>query len=424
MFAERYRSHHDAEAKLASILGLYAHSRSGTVDWEDVERPLYSAPPSGRRCIYIHVPYCDTICEFCNLNRTARGHTDLDAYTEYLIKEIEWYARYPYIRDGQFDAIYFGGGTPTILQTEQLSLVLRALRDSFHLSEDCEITLESTLHNLPAEKSARLQQEGVNRLSLGVQTFSSRGRSFLGRTGDAEYAIARLRAIRQLFSGVLGIDIIYSYFDQSLEEVAHDASLCSDLSLDGASFYSLMIHDGSSLGQRIAKGEIPFGRSLEDDRQRHNRFYEDMHAGGYEMLELSKLVRPGRDEYRYIRIRYENGDVLPIGAGAGGQLAGYRIYSMAQGRRFASKIEPAYAQYHRVLGHLQFGCYDLTTLSEELGPDSYAPLRERMDYFVRNGMLVPETDDLYTLTADGIFWGNNIAVDILKAAIDGTKEHH
>ncbi len=418
MFNVRYRSHHDAEHRLAEALGAEANSRRGGVSWNDVEDALSGDPPSGRRCIYIHVPYCDTICSFCNLNRHDGTGVDLESYTQYLLAEISYYAEFPYVNGRQFDAVYFGGGTPTILSGNQLARIIQALRSEVGLSDDCEITIESTLHNLPAKKVVVLEANGVNRLSLGVQTFSLAGRMLLNRTWGPDRAIERLAQIRGGFSGVFGIDIIYSYPGQTLAEVAGDASYCRTLPVDGVSFYSLMVHDESTLGRRIATGEQVFNRTIEQDLTRHNRFYRSMRAGGYELLELSKLVLPGRDEYRYIRIRYDNGDVLPIGAGAGGKLGGFRIYSMAPGRKMASPVDAAYATYHKALGHLQFGRYAPAEVAGTLGLDDDSVLREQMERFVAHGFLQPTNDHTYELTADGVFWGNNIAVEVLTSTIN------
>lgn len=424
MFPDRFRSHHDAEARLGAALGVKHNSRTAGVSWDEVEAALSRAPGGGRRCVYLHVPFCDKICSFCNLNRSERTGADMDAYADYLVSEIRRYAAYPYVREGSFQAVYFGGGTPTTLNEAQLSRVLRELKASFPLSADCEITLETTLHNLSPEKALRLRAEGATRFSVGVQTFSSRGRHLLGRTHDPAAAVERLAKLREVFDGTLGIDIIYSYPEQTLEEVAFDAAMTARLKADSASFYSLMIHDGSSLGKAIASGEMAFDRSLEEDRERHNLFYGDMRRSGYELLELSKLALPGRDEYRYIRIRYDGGDVLPLGQGAGGGLAGYRIYSMAPGKIFASKLDDTYSRYHRMFGLLQFGRYDAAALSAELGAEAFEPLSEKMAEFAAKGLLYPLGGGSYELTADGVFWGTNVAVEMLETAIAarGRKE--
>jgi oxygen-independent coproporphyrinogen-3 oxidase len=386
--------------------------------WSAVEAVL-GKPPSGKpRGIYIHVPHCDRICRFCNLNRKERKGADLEGYAAYIAGEIKAYGRYPYIREQPFNAVYFGGGTPTVLSIPQVSRILDALHEHIPLAEDCEITLESTQHNLGAEKAGALAAKGVNRFSIGIQTFSDRGRKLLGRTYSGEKAREDLCALRAAFKGTLGIDIIYSYPDQSLDEIAQDGEICVSSGVDSVSFYSLMIHPGSALAQSIDQGETRFIRDIQSDRERHHLFYKHLTESGFTLLELSKLVRPGRDPYRYIHIQYENGDILPIGSGAGGRIGGLPIYSMAPGRRFVSSRNEAYDRYYRLLGELQFGWYDPVRLARFLGSEAEKAIFEKIQELSGLGYLIPQPQrSAWSLSPDGVFWGNNIAVEVLKAAI-------
>jgi oxygen-independent coproporphyrinogen-3 oxidase len=421
MFTERFRSHHDAERRLSAALNVV--KRSNPVDWSEVERELQGSPRGGPRGIYIHIPHCDKICSFCNLNRTERKGADLDAYTDYIVKEIESFGAYPYVREQPFNAVYFGGGTPTVLSTDQLFRILDALHGHIPLAADCEITLETTQHNLGARKAAALAGRGVNRFSVGIQTFSGRGRKVLGRTYGEEKALEDLYALRAAFKGALGIDIIYSYPEQSLEEIRRDAEICGSSGVDSVSFYSLMIHDGSALGQSIEKGELQFVRDLDWDKERHHLFYKQLTESGFTLLELSKLARPGRDAYRYIHIRYENGDLIPIGAGAGGTVAGFPVYSMAPGRRMVSPGNKKYDRYYRMLGELQFGLYDPVKMTGGLGPAAEKAVGEKIAELAGQGFLVPVPESsAWSLSPDGVFWGNNIAVEVLRAAITAAEK--
>jgi oxygen-independent coproporphyrinogen-3 oxidase len=161
-----------------------------------------------------------------------------------------------------------------------------------------------------------------------------------------------------------------------------------------------------------------FNRNIESDRERHHLFYRELRRRGFELLELSKLARPGRDRYQYIRVRYDNGDIIPIGAGAGGNIAGIPVYSMAPGRRFVSAPSPRYEKYHKILGYLQFGLYDPERITQGLGGEAKKAVEERIRHYHGQGLLEETAPGApLSLNADGVFWGNNIAVDILSAAI-------
>jgi oxygen-independent coproporphyrinogen-3 oxidase len=446
VFTERFRSHHDAEGGLEALLGNPG-SRAGKLlkmkSWSSVEKKLRESPRGLNRGVYIHVPYCDRICGFCNLNRTERCAADLDAYASYIESEIKTFGTYPYIKEQPFSVVYFGGGTPTILSTEQLSRILNALHENIPLTEDCEISVETTQHNLGVKKALALAALGVNRFSVGIQTFSGRGRKVLGRTYDDQKALEELREIRAAFKGVLGIDIIYSYPGQSLEELSEDAEICVSSGIDSVSFYSLMIHKGSALSRSIGNGDIEFKRTVDWDRERHHLFYKKLKESGFTLLELSKLARPGRDAYKYIHIQYENGELLPLGSGAGGRIAGFSVYSMAPGRRFVSPVDKRHERYYRMLGELQFGLYDAAKMAEGLGPETENAIRKKLDELESLGFLAPASDHVpgpapdstsgpapcsapgssaRTLSPDGVFWGNNIAVEVLGAAIHAAKK--
>ncbi|MDR2343711.1 MAG: coproporphyrinogen III oxidase family protein [Spirochaetaceae bacterium] len=429
MFDERLRSHHDAEHTLDTLLGRpkgHLNRVFNMKPWTAVTKKLSLPPPppekSGNtdRGIYIHVPHCDKLCSFCGLNRKERKNTDLDAYAGYIAEEIKAFGAFPYIREAPFNSVYFGGGTPTVFTVGQFALVFDALRRHIPLADDCEITVESTQHNLDAEKARTLAEFGVNRFSIGIQTFSDRGRKILGRTYGGEKAYDELLSLRAALDGTLCIDIIYSYPDQSIEEIEQDAEICVSSGIDSVSFYSLMVNKGSALARSIEAGETRFVRDIESDRERHNIFYNRLTAAGFTLLELSKLVRPGRDAYKYIQIQYGNGDLVPVGSGAGGRLAGFGIYSMSPGRRFVSPLGAEYAIYYRMLGELQFGLYDPARLARFLGPAAEQAIVEKARELSGPGFLVQDGSG-WRLTPDGVFWGNNIAVEVLKAAIGAKK---
>ncbi|MDR3301279.1 MAG: radical SAM protein, partial [Spirochaetaceae bacterium] len=229
----------------------------------------------------------------------------------------------------------------------------------------------------------------------------------------------RLRELRRVFSGVLGVDIIYHYPAETPAEVLHDAALCADLDVDSVSFYSLMIQSGSQLSKTLADKAAALIADTETDRVLHNLFYKTMLSSGYDLLELSKLARPHRDDYRYIKIRYDNGDVLPIGTGAGGSIGGHPVYEMAAHCRMVSKRDPVYDKYNQLLGRFQFGEYDLSHVP--FSPESRAAMTACVERFADAGLFVKTGDASWRLTADGVFWGNNIAVDVLRASMVGGR---
>jgi len=417
VFDRRYRSHHDSEYALKSFLNL---SRPDMATKEELELTLNSIPEKDERVIYFHIPFCDKICTFCNLNRGLKKD-DLEEYTDFLLKEIDKYSKYEYINSKEFNAVYFGGGTPTTLSEKQLEKILKAINEKFSLSKDVEFTFETTLHNLNPEKIEMMQELGVNRFSVGIQTFDTEGRRVLGRTYDYIETVKRLKKMREIFKGTLCIDIIYSYPGQTISNLELDAKTLMECGIDSVSFYSLMLHEGSILHNLVENGKIRFDRDIESDKRLHNYFYEKLLENEYEMLELSKLVKPGRDEYRYIKQKYLNGDVLPIGLGAGGRIGDIGVYNMAPARTMLANKNEDYDFFNKILGIMQFGVYDLGKIENMFSQAEYASFTEKFEQFVSTGYIKQVEGEEYRLDSDGVFWGNNIAIELLKSIIKMRK---
>ena len=160
MFNKRIKGHSVAPSK-----------RPDMVSEDELWEFLESVPDDNEGVIYIHVPFCDNICSFCSMNRT-KLEDELDEYTKFLLSEIEKYSATNYLKGKKIGSVYFGGGTPTILKERHLEQVINALKGSFNILPECEFSLESTLHNLNISKLRLLNELGVNRYSIGVQTFS------------------------------------------------------------------------------------------------------------------------------------------------------------------------------------------------------------------------------------------------------------
>lgn len=410
-FVSRMKSHHDAR-----ILNRYVSKESASE--EDLDKILNSSPTKDNRIIYVHTPFCDKICSFCNLNRSKLGK-ELNQYTDYIVSEFQRYGKKRYVYEKPFKVIYFGGGTPTVYNNNQMERILSTIRENIELTHDYEWTFETTLHNLTLEKLEIMKKYGVNRLSIGIQTFSDRGREFLNRTFDKKRTIEKLKELRKNFDGCLCIDIIYSYSNQTIDEVKEDAKLIKELKIDSASFYSLMIHDGSKLSKDIKNKEIEINTSLQRDMRNHSTFMEELLADeNYELLELTKIKRKHRDRYNYIMLR-NNGDseTLPIGVGAGGSVGGIGIYQMNENVKMLSKSTSYHIKYSKLTGMMQFPEMNLNKFKDLLSDVQFTKLIEKFEEFVNKKFMEKRRGNYY-LTNLGVFWGNNISVDIISELIE------
>lgn len=406
LYDKRLKSHHDSN----SLINKYIKSENCSMkEFNDI---LQQTPDNRKKSIYVHTPYCDKICSFCNLNRKQIDGS-LDMYAQYIADEFEKYGKTRYFQESEFEVIFFGGGTPTVYKPYQLELILKSIEKNVKLSKDYEFTFETTLHNLNDEKLEIMKKYGVNRLSVGIQTFSDEGRKFYNRTYIKEEVIQRLKKLKEKFQGDLCVDIIYNFPDQNIKDVIEDAKIVKELELSSASFYSLMVHEGSKLSKDIEAEKVKMKTDIERDYLLYQHFVDEMLLDSdYHILELTKIAKNNGDNYKYIKIRNTGGDTFPIGVGAGGSVQGIGVYKMSKEMFFCSKQTDYHERFARLSGYMQFPIIKKSIVKEILSLEEFEHFDEKMAEYEKN-YLVEIKEDSYNLTKLGIFWGNNISSEII-----------
>lgn len=417
-FTKRFKSHADS----SGLVSNYFRKNKKMITETELFKLLENPAKEKEGVIYVHVPYCDKICSFCNLNRKKLDN-DLEDYTNFLVSEFEKYGKTPYMKSKEIKVVFFGGGTPTILKEHQLEKIFKSIHENYNLSDDCEFTLETTLHNLNLNKIKILEKYGVNRLSVGIQSFAEKGRNMLNRTFTKEEAIRRLKELKENFSGMVCTDIIYNYPEETVEEVMEDAKIVADLEIDSTSFYSLMIHEGSKMSKDIKENTFELNYQLETDRKLHHAFLEKLLATGeYEVMEHTKVVRKGKDRYNYIRFTHKGADILPIGVGAGGKIADTDIFRINNEKAFYMLSENTEEEnrFKRISGLFQYPEVYFTDLKKYVSEEVFVELYKLFKNFEAKGYM--KVYDTHTeLTTEGIFWGNNISSVILKKCLGGNR---
>jgi putative coproporphyrinogen dehydrogenase len=417
-FTKRFKSHADS----SGLVSNYFRKNKKMITETELFKLLENPAKEKEGVIYVHVPYCDKICSFCNLNRKKLDN-DLEDYTNFLVSEFEKYGKTPYMKSKEIKVVFFGGGTPTILKEHQLEKIFRSIHENYNLSDDCEFTLETTLHNLNINKIKVLEKYRVNRLSVGIQSFAEKGRNMLNRTFTKEEAIKRLKELKENFSGMVCTDIIYNYPEETVEEVMEDAKIVADLEIDSTSFYSLMIHEGSKMSKDIKENTFELNYQLETDRKLHHAFLETLLATGeYEVMEHTKVVRKGKDRYNYIRFTHKGADILPIGVGAGGKIADTDIFRINNEKAFYMLSENTEEEnrFKRISGLFQYPEVYFSELKKYVSEEVFEELYKLFKNFEARGYM--KIYDTHTeLTTEGIFWGNNISSVVLKKCLGGNR---
>jgi oxygen-independent coproporphyrinogen-3 oxidase len=415
---KRYKSHHDSTTLLKDKFISKANNR-------EYLQNLLNSRPKKPAAIYIHVPFCSKICSYCNLN-TGLINKSLSDYHYLIINQIKKIADYKYIKENNFKSVYFGGGTPTTFTTKQLGEVLDAIKSYLPLAENAEISFESSLSELAEEKLSLMKDKGVNRFSLGVQTFVDRGRKLLGRRGTGEMVIQKINNILEMGFDNTNIDLIYNYPGQNMKELNRDLQVIKKFDLAGFSFYSLILHPDSKIYKDIEKGvyDLP---DLSQEKKYFHKIYDELSEAGYKIFELTKMIKNSRDKYKYITIKHNNGDVLALGQGAGGRLGNYIYYNwnpkMLKNSKLAVSpmgriVKEKYNIIYIILGELQYSKFDLSIIDKCLSKDNneFKIITNFIGELSNNNFAVKKGSKL-KLTKKGIFWGNNIGRELTKLLI-------
>jgi oxygen-independent coproporphyrinogen-3 oxidase len=294
--------------------------------------------------LYIHIPWCHTRCIYCDFNTYIDGEDSLKArYHAALLREI----REAGAALGQpaLHTIFFGGGTPTALAPEQLAELVRAARQSFALAPDAEVTVEANPGTLSMDYLRGLREGGINRLSLGVQSFRDEELRFLSRLHDAEAARQAVEQARAAGFDNLSLDLIFNLPRQTLPQWQESVNEALKLEPDHLSIYSLIVEPGTPLHRMVARGE-----ATEPDDDVAADMYawtvEALGAAGYGHYEISNWARlQGEADWETPKlasahnlIYWRNQPYVGVGAGAFGTVNGERWANVKRPQRYIEKV--------------------------------------------------------------------------------------
>jgi oxygen-independent coproporphyrinogen-3 oxidase len=287
--------------------------------------------------VYVHIPFCTHRCHYCDFNTYEGQESEMPAYVDALVAEISRWGG----RDGttgrMATSVFFGGGTPTLLDVRDLDRILDAIRTNIGLAGDAEITIEANPESVDEGKFAGLLDAGFNRVSIGVQSLSPRVLSGLGRTHPAAGALAAIQAAHAGGFTDINADLIYG----SPWEGPGDW----ERTLDGViaaephhiSAYALTVEEGTPLATLVSTGRVA---DVDPDVQadRHEVADAVLGAAGFQRYEISNWAQPGH-ECRHNVLYWDAGDYLGFGAGAHAHLAGSRWWSVRLPRDFVDRVE-------------------------------------------------------------------------------------
>jgi oxygen-independent coproporphyrinogen-3 oxidase len=362
------------------------------------------------RLLYIHIPFCSKTCSFCIYNRYANlPEHIITSYVETIINQIRSAAKTPWVQAAPFKAVYFGGGTPTAIPSKDLVRIVDSINLYIPLANGCEITVESTISNISSSLVKSLAEAGVNRISLGVQTFDNTIRESLGRESNRETIATKIRTISQGGISNICIDLIYGLPNQTIESWTADLEIVQQLPITGCSVYPLVSKPN---GQ---------GTSTEIDIDLEYKLFAAAHTtlNSIDGWQQFTPVQYGHSTYGkaiYVSGHGQNADMLALGAGAGGRINTHTYFTNPNVEEFL-ECKANFAQTPKIMMSIDKEFLNLSkvfTLSEglRLSKQHYQKLKgifgSDFDYLKEQGLIF-EINESLQLSPTGCFWAANIS---------------
>jgi oxygen-independent coproporphyrinogen-3 oxidase len=264
--------------------------------------------------LYIHIPYCRSKCPYCDFNSHAAAAWPEQDYTQALLAELGRRAQEPPWAGERIATIFFGGGTPSLFATSSIAEIIALCEKLFGIEPGAEVTLEANPGTIDGEKLLGLRCAGVNRISLGAQSFKDETLRFLGRIHDAEQTRRCARLAREAGFEHLNLDLIFAVPGQTFDDLRHDIDEAAALEPDHISCYNLTFEEGTAFYVALKRGRI---RPLSDSVQA--RMYalarKRLAEHGYAMYEISNYARAG-GQCRHNLAYWRGQSFLGVGAGA------------------------------------------------------------------------------------------------------------
>ena len=274
--------------------------------------------------LYIHWPFCQAKCPYCDFNSHVAAKIDQSAWATAYLSEID---RVGALTKGRIlRSVFFGGGTPSMMDPEIVDAILSKVRATWGMANDIEITLEANPTSVEAGRFAGYRQAGVNRISMGVQALNDVDLKALGRLHSHAEALAAFDVARGIFDRV-SFDLIYARQNQTVDAWRDELSLALSLAVDHLSLYQLTIESGTAFGDRYSAGKL---RGLPDEDHAADMYeitQQLCEDAGFPAYEVSNHAKLGAESL-HNKIYWKYGDYAGIGPGAHGRLTlGGRKYA-------------------------------------------------------------------------------------------------
>lgn len=378
------------------------------------------------QAVYIHIPFCTNKCFYCDFNSYVLKDQPVMDYLKALDREME--LTVSQTPPGEIRTIFVGGGTPTVLNPQEMEFFLASVRKHFpHWASDIEFTMEANPGTTDREKLAVMKAGGVNRVSFGVQAFQNELLSGIGRIHNTDDVYRSLENARAAGLDNLSIDLMFGLPNQTVEMLDYSISRALELGLPHYSIYSLKVEENTLFHTLYQRNQLPLPNE-EDELKMYLLLMERMEQAGYKQYEISNFAKPGY-ESRHNITYWRNEDYYGMGAGAHGYVSrqrhvnikGVNPYVEAAGQGLPRLEQFAVSREEAMEDFVMVGLRMLNGIRKEdfrsqFGVDSElerifaGPLQKMLSA----GLLEQHEDQGgYRLSKQGVLFGNEVFAEFI-----------
>ena len=372
--------------------------------------------------MYIHIPFCRQKCFYCDFASVKAPESLYRQYTKALCQEIVLYRElFP---DICLDTIYFGGGTPSVLSSQLIREILAEIKKSFRLNDFCEITLEANPGTVDEAKLYQLRQNGINRISFGVQAVQNELLKSIGRIHTIEEAEAAVYAAQKTGFENISIDLMYGLPKQTFTMLKQSVAWAVGCNVKHISIYGLQIEEGTVFGKLYDEGNLPL--PTEDECEKMYDYLTDtLPKYGYRRYEISNFAQHGY-ESRHNLAYWQDKPYLGLGAGAHGYYRQKRVQNPFDLKVYMNKCRQGILPFETEeavdeKAHMEEFCFlalrtawgiNKQKFKEIFNMDIHELYGEKITVLKKKNLL-QETDEAIALTKTGMKFGNSVFSEFL-----------
>ncbi|PTX57889.1 oxygen-independent coproporphyrinogen-3 oxidase [Litoreibacter ponti] len=266
--------------------------------------------------IYIHWPFCQAKCPYCDFNSHVTANIDQSRWKRAYLLELDRMSELT--KDCVVSSVFFGGGTPSLMDPDLVASMIERIKRNWRCRNELEITLEANPTSVEAGRFIGYRDGGVNRVSMGIQALNNRDLKALGRLHSVDEAKSAFEIARSTFPRV-SFDLIYARQDQTLADWHSELSDAMEMAVDHLSLYQLTIEDGTAFGDRFSRGKLGGLPSDDTSADMYELTQELTETAGFSGYEVSNHAREGQESQHNL-IYWRGGDYAGIGPGAHGRI--------------------------------------------------------------------------------------------------------